>query len=1440
MWSLFKRIKERFVVTEEEWERDIENDAAPKKRGKDNVTEEAYETAKQQQNEPEADALPAWLPPAETGDDKHTIAAQETEVYDPAEDETAVISESAAEASAPAAEKPASKSPDIAETAAPVTEPRSEKTETSDQTAKKPAENQAETAEKFADHAETAEKPAQTSENTDKPAEPALPIPDYAAVRLGWQKQVSKIGGTNPLLHFDDSEPNRIDLSTTHPSGLAQFITGQKTLLSSLIRNDSVLRKAKQAAGRVTDKAIEMRNMRCLETVHLGVGIARWNHEGTDFCAPVLLRPVAIRRYGRDFEIKLKNGAAVNPELIRVMRAQHGIAIDAQTLLELSQSEGVFRPQPVIDRLRQMCSGIADFKLEPRLVVSSFSAMTQKMAQDLVYLDTPILRAISGDTEAQQLLRDSYHPVTGVPLNDRAPETDRLLYDADSEQDDVISQVSAGHSLTVHTLPGTGGTQTVVNAIGELVRAGKRVLVVSPRQATIDGISHRLVRIGLGGLTTTPRRLRRSLVEAIRRNEQSHAVPSREIDQALVKLRRVLVDYRDALDVRDPQLDISAMDALRELAKLSLLPEPPQTTARLTPAALRALSLDRDSIAELLTEAARLGQFEYGPSESPWYGVTFRTTEEARNAYSRAVDVAETKLPRLLSQANDLTEAANLREFNNVAELSVYLRLLTGIRETLDRFKPEVFDRSLAEVIAAHAPRSGDDTMSSSNRRRLKKLAREYVRPGVTVTDMYARLMQIQQQRVLWQRYCTIPGARPEVPLGLGEVTNTYKAVFTDLEELDRVLGVESDGDRMRNLPIVALQRRLAGLAQESEVLKNIQERTAIIEQLRAADLEDLLADLSSRHVLAQNAAAELEQAWWQTALEHLLATNPALLSANTGVVERLEADFRLVDDSHAGSNGAVLATQLADAWRVAVLDNREEAQALRDILRRGAASAEQLFAATPNLLGVLAPVWAMSPYEVAQLPQTAQFDTLLLVDAAAISLVEAIGAIRRAKQVVAFGDPVVQTPTDFSIAVTDADYVVDDSVSALEDDVQPIESAYDALRRVLPELQLTRSYRAGGADLTDLVNHKFYDGEIKSLPWAGTFLGSSSLTYEFVRAGQGLPDDVTGAVESTDAEVEKVVQLVLAHAEKHGSESLMVITPSKKHAVRVWQAVLSTFAKYPQHRDFLLGERAEPFTVVTLEQATALSRDRVIFSIGYGRTPHGRVLSNFGPLSQPGGDRLVAVAMTRARRAMSIVSCFTAEHLDGVQARHGVTQLAALIGAESFIPEQQVLPAEPDAMVGELAERLEKLGLRVVLNYQGVIPLAAAFGERAIAVDIDFAGGEDDSMRHLLRLRPAVLRRLGWHYQRVQSFDLFADPNAVALRLAGIIGYEEGAAEAAAEAADVVEQEKQADQQGFVQSTGQADQSVEDAQTKNATGESAAGDAGEHDPAGGAREPGN
>ncbi len=143
--------------------------------------------------------------------------------------------------------------------------------------------------------------------------------------------------------------------------------------------------------------------------------------------------------------------------------------------------------------------------------------------------------------------------------------------------------------------------------------------------------------------------------------------------------------------------------------------------------------------------------------------------------------------------------------------------------------------------------------------------------------------------------------------------------------------------------------------------------------------------------------------------------------------------------------------------------------------------------------------------------------------------------------------------------------------------------SALARLGQVLPVLTLTRSYRAGGEDLAELVNRRFYGGAIDALPWAGSFLGHGSLVLDYVEDGTGMPDAVTGAVESVDAEVDRAVDLVIQHAETRPQESLMVVTASEKHAARVWKAVAEAMPGRPELSDFVLSNRAEPFDVLPI-----------------------------------------------------------------------------------------------------------------------------------------------------------------------------------------------------------------------------------------------------------------
>jgi len=377
-----------------------------------------------------------------------------------------------------------------------------------------------------------------------------------------WHGELAEVGGRSPLVRFVDTPRTRIELSTTHPGGLPQFITGKSTLLSSLIRDELALRNARLAAAEITQKGVELRSVRGIESVHLAIGLASWRNGGEEFLAPVLLRPLAIRRYGRDFELKLKGQPFLNPALARELREQFRITLDADAFVALAITNGVFKPQPVIDRLRGLTSHLPWFHVAPRLVVSSFAEVGPAMAADVAELHHPVIDAVAGNKAARAAIAQQGERVRPVPQDERPPSTDTLLLDADSEQEQVVAEIEAGTSLVVKTLPGTGGTQTIVNAIGALVAKDKRVLVVGARRASLDGIVHRLGQVGLGGAAVTTASLRRDLIQSISRNEKVEQPRVADVDDALVRLRKVLLDYRSALTRRDPELKVSVLDAL--------------------------------------------------------------------------------------------------------------------------------------------------------------------------------------------------------------------------------------------------------------------------------------------------------------------------------------------------------------------------------------------------------------------------------------------------------------------------------------------------------------------------------------------------------------------------------------------------------------------------------------------------------------------------------------------------------------------------------------------------------------------------------------------------------------------------------------------------------------------------------------------------------------
>ncbi len=75
-----------------------------------------------------------------------------------------------------------------------------------------------------------------------------------------------------------------------------------------------------------------------------------------------------------------------------------------------------------------------------------------------------------------------------------------------------------------------------------------------------------------------------------------------------------------------------------------------------------------------------------------------------------------------------------------------------------------------------------------------------------------------------------------------------------------------------------------------------------------------------------------------------------------------------------------------------------------------------------------------------------------------------------------------------------------------------------------------------------------------------------------------------------------------------------------------------------PELAEFFALEREDRFFIKNLETVQGDERDAIILAVGYGKAPDGTLPHGFGPLTQEVGYRRLNVAVTRARRRMTVV----------------------------------------------------------------------------------------------------------------------------------------------------------------------------------------------------------
>lgn len=448
-----------------------------------------------------------------------------------------------------------------------------------------------------------------------------------------------------------------------------------------------------------------------------------------------------------------------------------------------------------------------------------------------------------------------------------------------------------------------------------------------------------------------------------------------------------------------------------------------------------------------------------------------------------------------------------------------------------------------------------------------------------------------------------------------------------------------------------------------------------------------------------------------------------------------------------------------------------------------------------------LKPVWLMSPLSVSDtLPLASDlFDVVIFDEASQIPTEEAVPALCRSSQVIIVGDEMQLPPTSFFSTALDED---DMQVVAEEDGeriaiILDADSLLNQAARNLPATLLAWHYRSRFEALISFSNAAFYGGQLVTIP-------DQSLT-----TAQAAPDRIVSDDQSQwRAGAQRVLAApITTHRIADGLYLDRINLPEARYIAGMVRELLHqdtgqtigivAFSEAQQTAiesalDRLAGEDAafaarlerelireddgqfSGLFVKNLENVQGDERDIILMSVCYAPGRDGRMVMNFGPINQRGGEKRLNVIFSRARRHMAIVSTIPPEaitnvHNDGARALRNFLTFAeaqsggakdraqtilASVNSQSSATFAAAAPEDPtrDAIARVLQARGHLVHIHVgSASFRCDLAIVSPSGRGyALGILLDHDDPTGRAAEENFVFRPGVLRSFGWRVLQI------------------------------------------------------------------------------------------
>jgi very-short-patch-repair endonuclease len=415
-----------------------------------------------------------------------------------------------------------------------------------------------------------------------------------------------------------------------------------------------------------------------------------------------------------------------------------------------------------------------------------------------------------------------------------------------------------------------------------------------------------------------------------------------------------------------------------------------------------------------------------------------------------------------------------------------------------------------------------------------------------------------------------------------------------------------------------------------------------------------------------------------------------------------------------------------------------------------------------------------MSPLAVAQyIPDTMTFDLVVIDEASQMTPEDALGAIRRGRQVMIVGDTNQLPPTTFFKKLLDQqDENEDDMV--IEESV--LDMANSAFR---PKRRLRWHYRSQDSSLIQFSNEYVYDRSLVFFP--SPTEGRPDMGVKFLKV-DGIYASGTNPVEARS-----VVNHALQFMKRFPDRSLGIVTMNQKQQELIEAEMNEALSRDSKASDYVAhwsthNDGLEYFFIKNLENVQGDERDAIFIGTVYGPPALGqKVAQRFGPINGVAGKRRLNVLFTRAKKLIVTFSSMNADDIREEGTNAGVSLF------RKWIEYSATGMLRPDIDTGREAdsdfelhvmEQLRSIGCEVVpqVGVEGYfidIGVKHAQSPHGFILGVECDGAtyhSSKSARDRDRLRQEVLEGLGWTLYRIWSTDWFNDAQSETAKLKTVI----------------------------------------------------------------------